>query len=53
MMTPNDFSDDLDPWNGYRPPMRWWDRLILISIALLSLGCIIGIPAAVYFSFFP
>lgn len=49
MMTPNDFDADLrgdEGWNGYRPPMKWCDRVLLVSLAALCLFCVVGIPTA-------
>lgn len=42
MVSPNDFDDDLDPWNGYRPPMKWYDRVILGVLGVATIGGMLG-----------
>lgn len=33
-----------DPWNGYRPPLRWYDRPLLWALLGASVGIVIGLP---------
>lgn len=38
------FPQDPGDWNGYRPPVRWYDAPILVAMLIASIGIVVAVP---------